>query len=376
LNGNASTATSATSATSFSGSLSGDVTGTQGATVVSSVGGQTAANVAAGMSLANAAANSNTASTIVRRDASGNFSAGTITANLIGNVTGNISTATALAANGANCTGNNFALGVDASGAAECAQPAFSNLSGTATVSQGGTGLTSSGTAGNYLRSNGTAWAASTIQASDLPSLSGNYVDLTTNQSVAGNKTFTGTTTFSTTSTIDATAATKTLPIRAVTVATIPVGAGACIASKELIIVSDETPGRQLYICNSAGTGFQLLGDGLGSSGITFNQVAVAANNMTLTKNTCSAAYTGTYPNQIANQDLPMPAVNGQLTSTSTLVVSPVSTLPNTMPVGWTSYTYYAYVDTNNNAFLHVCNPTQFNAVASGAITFNVRALN
>jgi hypothetical protein len=45
-------------------------------------------------------------------------------------------TATALAANGANCAGNNFALGVDASGVGECAQPAFSNLSGTATDAQ------------------------------------------------------------------------------------------------------------------------------------------------------------------------------------------------------------------------------------------------
>jgi hypothetical protein len=40
--------------------------------------------------------------------------------------------AIALAANGSNCSGNNFALGVDASGNAECAQPAFSNLSGSA----------------------------------------------------------------------------------------------------------------------------------------------------------------------------------------------------------------------------------------------------
>lgn len=51
-------------------------------------------------------------------------------------VTGNAGTATALAANGANCSGNNFALGVDASGVGECAQPAFSNLSGSATDSQ------------------------------------------------------------------------------------------------------------------------------------------------------------------------------------------------------------------------------------------------
>ena len=34
----------------------------------------------------------NTADTIVKRDANGNFSAGTITANLVGNVTGNAST--------------------------------------------------------------------------------------------------------------------------------------------------------------------------------------------------------------------------------------------------------------------------------------------
>lgn len=44
--------------------------------------------------------------------------------------------ATALAANGGNCSGNNFALGVDASGVGECAQPAFSGLSGAATDAQ------------------------------------------------------------------------------------------------------------------------------------------------------------------------------------------------------------------------------------------------
>ena len=85
LTGNASTATSATS---FSGSLAGDVTGTQGATVVASVGGQTAANVAGGASAANAAASANTASTLVKRDASGNFSAGAITASFVGNGAG------------------------------------------------------------------------------------------------------------------------------------------------------------------------------------------------------------------------------------------------------------------------------------------------
>ena len=111
INGNAVTATTATSANSattagsattaatannFSGALAGDVTGTQGATVVSAVGGVAAANVASGVNAANAATSANTANAIVKRDGSGNFSAGTVTA---GGFTGN----------GANVTGVNAA---------------------------------------------------------------------------------------------------------------------------------------------------------------------------------------------------------------------------------------------------------------------------
>jgi trimeric autotransporter adhesin len=59
-------------------SLAGDVTGPVSATVVANVGGVTAANVANGANLANAATNSNSGSTIVKRDASGNFSAANI----------------------------------------------------------------------------------------------------------------------------------------------------------------------------------------------------------------------------------------------------------------------------------------------------------
>jgi hypothetical protein len=65
-------------------------------------------------------ASANTASAVVQRDGSGNFSAGTITATL----SGNASTATALAANGSNCSAGQAALGVSASGAAEgCYDP-------------------------------------------------------------------------------------------------------------------------------------------------------------------------------------------------------------------------------------------------------------
>jgi formylglycine-generating enzyme required for sulfatase activity len=73
LMGNATSATTAGSATDFTGVLAGDVTGTQGATVVSAVGGVSAANVASGANLANAATTVNTPNTIVKRDASGNI---------------------------------------------------------------------------------------------------------------------------------------------------------------------------------------------------------------------------------------------------------------------------------------------------------------
>ena len=68
------------SSAGFTGSLSGDVTGTQSATVVATVGGSTAANIHSAEQAANAATSADTASTIVKRDGSGNFSAGTITA--------------------------------------------------------------------------------------------------------------------------------------------------------------------------------------------------------------------------------------------------------------------------------------------------------
>ncbi len=66
--------------------------------------------------LATSAASANTASAIVARDGSGNFSAGTVSAAL----TGNASTATALAADPADCGSNLFADTIAASGALSC----------------------------------------------------------------------------------------------------------------------------------------------------------------------------------------------------------------------------------------------------------------
>jgi hypothetical protein len=72
LNGTASTVTTIPS-------LSGDVSNTGNDVTVDTVGGSTAANIHTAELLANAATNTNTVSTIVKRDGSGNFSAGTIT---------------------------------------------------------------------------------------------------------------------------------------------------------------------------------------------------------------------------------------------------------------------------------------------------------
>ena len=86
------TASTAVTATNFSGPLAGDVTGTEGATVVSTVGGVTAANVASGANAANAATSAATANTIVKRDGTGSFSAASLTLN--GNLNLPASTAT------------------------------------------------------------------------------------------------------------------------------------------------------------------------------------------------------------------------------------------------------------------------------------------
>jgi hypothetical protein len=107
------------------------------------------------------ATDANTASKVVARDASGNFSAGTITATLSGNAT---------------------------------------NVSGTVAFANGGTGettrqaamdaLAGAVTSGSYLRGNGSDVVMSTIQAGDVPTLNqnttGNATTATTATNLAG----------------------------------------------------------------------------------------------------------------------------------------------------------------------------------------------
>lgn len=105
--------------TALTGDVSASGPGSVAATV-NSVGGSTAANIAAAEALANAATALNTNSAIVKRDSSGNFAAGTITAAL----TGNAATASALAANPSDCGSNTYATTIAANGNLTCSSVA------------------------------------------------------------------------------------------------------------------------------------------------------------------------------------------------------------------------------------------------------------
>ena len=123
----------AASATSFSGNLVGEITGTQGATVVSG------------------AVPASTANAIVRRDAFGNFAAGIISADLAGTA----AYASSLAGNPANCAGG-MAAGIDELGAAEgCVSVATANAVN-AIVQRDASGNFSAGTISASLNGNAT----------------------------------------------------------------------------------------------------------------------------------------------------------------------------------------------------------------------------
>ncbi len=82
------TADTARQVTNFTGTLGGDVTGSQSSTVVARVGGLSAAALASGAAAANSATRTNLPETLVKRGTDGGFSAGTISAAFVGSGAG------------------------------------------------------------------------------------------------------------------------------------------------------------------------------------------------------------------------------------------------------------------------------------------------
>ena len=150
--------------------LSGDLGGTAVTPTVATVGGSTAANVHTAEVLANAATSSNTANAIVARDASGNFTAGTITAALTGNVTGSV-TGNAGTVTGGVYTSRQVIAGTGLSGGGALSGDVTLNLSSPVTTVLGGTGVNLSASGPGYLKQ-ATAGANVTvggISIGDLP---------------------------------------------------------------------------------------------------------------------------------------------------------------------------------------------------------------
>lgn len=130
--------------------LTNDVTagpggGSQAATVAA-VGGKTAAAVATSVDDTLGATSANTASKIVKRDSSGNFVAGTITAAL----SGNSSTASALASNPSDCASDTYATTIAANGNLTCSTVTDAGLATPYVKADGSRGLSADWNAGAH----------------------------------------------------------------------------------------------------------------------------------------------------------------------------------------------------------------------------------
>ena len=73
---------------------------------------------------------------------------------------------------------------------------AASQVNGTVAVVNGGTGLSSTGTAGNFLRSNGSTWTSTPLEVIDIPAGSANYIQNSTTQQAGASLNISGSGTF------------------------------------------------------------------------------------------------------------------------------------------------------------------------------------
>lgn len=187
---------------------------------------------------------------------------------------------------------NNFLTAISASGVISKAQPAFSNLSGSATAGQvpnlenlngaltpakGGTGANNAATLGRYLRADGTNYVMSSVAAGGAGSCTNQFVRATVDNAAPScttvgkadaAATFVHTDQSNTYSagTQDFEAAAVTRPFRRLAFTSFP---GSCTANREFLERSDPaTAGQVIYVCNAAGTGWDLVGDGGAGGGL------------------------------------------------------------------------------------------------------------
>lgn len=155
-----------TSGLAPSGTAGGDLSGSYPYPTVDRVGSVSAAAVASGVNAANGATPLGSGSTLVKRDSSGNFAAGTISANLVGGVTGDLTGNVTGDVTGnltGNVTGN--VIGNLTGNVTGNVSGTAANVTGTVAVDHGGTGLTTPPGVGQILIGNGTGYALGTIEA-------------------------------------------------------------------------------------------------------------------------------------------------------------------------------------------------------------------
>jgi hypothetical protein len=124
----------------------------------------------------------------------------------------------------------------------------------------------------------------------------------------------------------DFTSASKTAPIRTVLSSATPTS---CLASKELLIKTDALAGQQLFICNSSGNGYVLVGDGAanGVTSITAADSSIQIGGTSFAP-TVAVANGGVTNNMLQNRAISVLAGNG-LTGGGSVQLGDVITLNN-----------------------------------------------